>query len=202
MKSGKVRFMEKRTDYFVLVNEENRLPEGFEDTVEWIPAENVAGNQFLVEKKTYEAFLRLQEDVLKNCGIQTVLLGSYRTIQKQEEIFERYIAKGGLEYASKYAAKPGHSEHHTGLAIDVGIFLEGKLYRGVEELLSLDHLFAVIQKKLPQYGFLLRYPKGKETVTKIGYEPWHYRYIDSPEIATEITERGICFEEYHLRQKL
>ena len=50
-------------------------------------------------------------------------------------------------------------------------------------MLAVVHLFEIIHKKLPKYGFLLRYPKGKEDVTKIGYEPWHFRYIDSPEIA-------------------
>jgi D-alanyl-D-alanine carboxypeptidase len=183
-------------DYFVLVNEDNRLPRDFEDTVELIPTENVAGDQFKVEKKTYDAFCGLQEDILKNDGIQTVLLGSYRTIKRQEEIFKRNLNELGLEFTSKYVAKPGCSEHHTGLAIDVGILLEGKLYRKKEELLSIEHLFQIIQKKLPRYGFILRYPKGKESITKIAYEPWHYRYIDSPQIAQEITDKGICLEEY------
>ena len=189
--------MGKNTDYFVLVNEDNKLPDGFEDTVALIPTENVAGNRFQVEKKTYDAFCCLQEDILKNDGIQTVLLGSYRTIQQQEEIFEKNLMEFGMEYTCKYVAKPGCSEHHTGLAIDVGILLEGKLYHAREDLLSVDHLFKIIQKKLPKYGFLLRYPKGKESITKIAYEPWHYRYIDSPQIAQEITDKEICFEEYH-----
>ena len=187
---------EKNPDYFVLVNEDNRLPNGFEDTIELIPTENVAGNKFKVEKKTYDAFLGLQEDVLKNDGIQTVLLGSYRTIKQQGEIFERNLSEFGLEYTRKYVAKPGYSEHHTGLAIDVGILLEGKLYRTKEELLSVKHLFEIVHKKLPLYGFILRYPKDKESITKIAYEPWHYRYIDSSQIAQEITDKGICFEEY------
>ena len=187
---------EKNPDYFILVNEDNRLPNGFEDTVELIPTENVAGKQFKIEKKTYDAFCALQEDILENDGIQTVLLGSYRTIKQQEEIFERNLNEFGLEYTSKYVAKPGCSEHHTGLAIDVGILLEGKLYLTKEELLSVDHLFEIVQKKLPRYGFILRYPKGKESITKIAYEPWHYRYIDSPQIAQKITDSGICLEEY------
>ena len=189
-------------DYFVLVNEDHRLPDGFEDTVERIPAENIAGNQFQVEKRTYDAFLRLQQDVLKNNGIQTVLLGAYRTIKQQEEIFERHLNEFGLEYTSKYVAKPGCSEHHTGLAIDVGILLEGKLYRTQKELLSVDRLLEIVQKKLPLYGFILRYPKDKESITKIAYEPWHYRYIDSPQIAQKITDKGICFEEYWQEEKI
>ncbi|MBQ8339119.1 MAG: M15 family metallopeptidase [Clostridia bacterium] len=195
-KRGAIMSETKNPNYFVLVNEDNRLPNGFEDTVELIPSENIAGNQFQIEKKTYDAFCALREDVLKNDGIQTVLLGSYRTIEQQEKIFKSNFEKFGLDYAKKYVAKPGYSEHHTGLAIDVGILLEGKLYRTKEELLSVDYLFEIIQKKLPRYGFILRYPRGKEAITKIAYEPWHYRYIDSLSIAQEITDKGMCFEEY------
>ena len=73
---------------------------------------------------------------------------------------------------------------------------DGKLDRTIAHLLQIDPLFQTVQAKLPKYGFILRYPKEKEAVTKIGYESWHFRYIDSPEIAQEITARGICFEEY------
>lgn len=187
---------EKNLNYFVLVNEDNRLPNNFEDTVELILTKNFSGTQCKIEKKTYDAFCCLKEDILKNYGIQTVLIGSYRTIKHQEEIFEINLNEFGLEYTSKYVAKPGHSEHHTGLAIDMGIILDGKVYTSKEDLLSLDHLFEIIHKKLPKYGFILRYPKGKEPITKIAYEPWHYRYIDSPLIAQEITDKGICLEEY------
>ena len=187
---------EKKPDYLVLANEDNRLPYNFEDTVERISVVNSVGDEYEIEKKTYEAFLRLQEDILKNDGIQAELISVYRTVKQQEESWNRYLNLFGLEYTKKYVAIPGHSEHHTGLAIDVGIIVNGKLHRTVAELLSVDHLFQTIHAKLPQYGFILRYPKGKESITKIGYEPWHYRYIDSPELAKEITERGICFEEY------
>lgn len=187
---------EKRPDYLVLVNEDNRLPDDFEETVEIISVENAIGDKYQIEKKTYEAFMRLREDLLKNDGIQTELISVYRTIRQQEETFNRYLNKFGIEYANKYVAKPGHSEHHTGLGIDVGIMVEGKLTRTIEELLGVDDLFQTVQAKLPKHGFILRYPKGKEPVTKIGYESWHFRYIDSPEIAREITDKGICFEEY------
>ena len=187
---------EKRPDYLVLINGESRMPDGFENTVELISVQHGNGSTLKVERKTYEAYLRLQADLLENDGIQTVLLESYRTVEKQEAIFARYLEKGGLEYAAKYVAKPGCSEHHTGLAIDVGIVWEGKLYSSVEQMLSVDDLFGVVQKKLPKYGFILRYPKGKTEITKIAYEPWHFRYLDSPEIAREITDKGICYEEY------
>ena len=186
----------KHPDYLLLVNAENKVPEGFAETVELVPAENVAGDRFLVEKKTYAAYLAMEEDVRKSYGIQTVLLNSYRTIEMQTNSYEHYMKLCGEEYTKKYVAYPGCSEHHTGLAIDVGVLLDGKVYRTVEELLEVDHLLKKVWEKLPQYGFILRYPAGKEPITGIGYEPWHFRYIDSPEIAREMTEKGICFEEY------
>lgn len=183
-------------DYLVLVNGEHRLSDDFEDSVELISVENAVGESYKVEKKTYEAFLRLREDLLENHGIQAELISGYRTGETQQAIFDNYTKRFGLEYARTYAALPGHSEHHTGFAIDVGILQDGKLSHLIADLLSYVEPFQIIHAKLPKYGFLLRYPKGKETITKVGYEPWHFRYIDSPAIAKEITDQGICFEEY------
>ena len=186
----------KQPDYLVLINGTHGLPEGFVDTVELITVGNAVGEPIQVEKKTYEAFLRLQEDLRENDGVEAGLSNSFRTVEKQEEIFERYTREFGLAYAETYAARPGHSEHHTGFAIDVGVTLDGKFYRSIEEIFSVEHLYTIIQRKLPKYGFILRYPRGKEDITKIGYEPWHFRYLDAPEIAAEITDRGLCLEEY------
>ena len=135
--------------------------------------------------------------MLKNDGLQIELISVYRTIPQQQDTWNNYLEKFGLEHTKKYVAVPGHSEHHTGMAIDVSIVVDGKIVRGAKNLLEIDRLFKPIQDKLSAYGFFLRYPKGKEGITKINYEPWHFRYIDSPEIAREITNRGICFEEYH-----
>lgn len=187
---------EKKPDYLVLINGENRLPDGYEDTIELATIVNAAGDQHQIEKKTYEAYMRLREDLLKNDGIQIELTSVYRTVKFQKEIFDKYLKNFGLEYAKKYVATPGYSEHHTGLAIDVSIMVDGEFRFSIAKRLTMDHLYKPVQEKLAQYGFILRYPKGKEAITKIDYEPWHYRYVDSPEIAKEITEQGICFEEY------
>jgi D-alanyl-D-alanine carboxypeptidase len=183
-------------DYMILINSENKIPEGFLDTVELVEVENPEGSRFRVEKKTYQAFLKLQADIRENHGLEIALLNSYRTLEAQQKAFDNYFYKFGLAYAEKYAARPGCSEHHTGFAIDVSFWQDGKLTHSAQELLKLDDLFRVVHKKLAKYGFLLRYPKGKEEITKINYEPWHYRYIDDPVIAQEIADRGICFEEY------
>ena len=188
--------MGNETNYQILINSENKIPEGFLDTVELVEVENPEGSRFRVEKKTYEAFLKLQADIRENDGLEIALLNSYRTLEAQQKAFDNYFYKFGLAYAEKYAARPGCSEHHTGFAIDVSFWQNGKLTHSAQELLKLDDLFRVVHKKLAKYGFLLRYPKGKEEITKINYEPWHYRYIDDPVIAKEIADRGICFEEY------
>ena len=180
----------------ILVNPEHRLPEGFADTVEIIDAENCVGEKCKIEKKTYEAFLRLRENIMANDSLQIELLFVYRTLEKQEEVFERFTRIHGPEYAKTYVSVPGHSEHHTGLAIDVGFYLDGAVDHANATLFSLVEQFAAVHKKLPKYGFILRYPKGKEDITKIGYEPWHFRYIDDPKIAKEIYDKRICFEEY------
>ncbi len=193
----------KKPDYLILINEDNRLPDGFEDTIEIISVKNAFDEEYKIEKKTYEAYLRLREDLLTNDGIHIELDSVYRSVERQVMIYQSYIDEHGLEYAKKYAAKPGHSEHHTGMAIDVGIVKSGKFYRSIEELLSVDDTFREVHKKLAKHGFILRYPADKKNITKIGYEPWHFRYIDSPEIAKEITDKGICFEEYfELKQSI
>lgn len=183
-------------DYMVLLNEDNRLYDGFESTVEIISVTNAFGEKHRIEKKTYEAFMLLRDDLIKNDGIQTELISVYRTIDDQIATFKEYVDLFGLEYAKKYVAKPGHSEHHTGFAIDVGVVIDGKLIKDEQKLLTLTDIYCKIQAKLPCYGFILRYPKGKEAITKIAYECWHFRYIDSPKIAKEITHKDICFEEY------
>lgn len=187
------------TDYLVLVNGEHRLPEGYENTIELVTVTNTEGKTYDVETRTYEAFCRLQKDLLQNDGIQAELISAYRTVARQQKTFDNYVTKFGVEYATKYAAKPGHSEHHTGLAIDVGILQDGKIPYTIEDLLRVNHLFRVVHAKLPKYGFILRYPEDKKHITKVGYEPWHFRYIDSPEIAEEITGKGLCLEEYHTK---
>lgn len=189
--------METKTlDYMALINEDNAMPKDFLDNTRLITVPNGAGEEIQVEEKAYEAFLRLRQDLLDNDGIQIELLTSYRSVKRQEEVFELNLQKYGMEHTRKYVAIPGHSEHHTGLAIDVTILHDGILPRLRADLLAMDDLYRIVHKKLPLYGFILRYPDGKTPITKIGYEPWHFRYINNPEIAKEITDRGICFEEY------
>ena len=183
----------KKPDYMILLNHTHRLPEGFEDTITLLNVENAAGEAYQVEEKAYDAFLRLREDLMENDGLQIELLSVYRSIERQERTWARTMETKGEE---KYVAIPGHSEHHTGFALDVGFMLDGKISHINADLFSYDPMYQIVHKKMPKYGFILRYPADKESITKISYEPWHFRYIDDPVIAQEITDKGICFEEY------
>lgn len=184
------------TDYMILVNKQHLLPENWENTVELETANNSFDDrEFLVEKEALKAFNLLREDLLAE-GIDIELDSTYRTVAYQEELMERFKKEYGEEYALATVATPGASEHHTGLAIDVCIIKDGVVIDENEDMIAEREIFARIHEKLPQYGFILRYPEGKEDITGYGFEPWHFRYIGNVEIATEIFEKGITFEEY------
>ena len=101
--------------------------------------------------------------------------------------------KYGMDYANKYVAMPGTSEHHTGQAIDLIIKKDDKWIVDNNELCNEVEIFDKIHRSLKYFGFILRYPKGKEDVTGFPYEPWHIRYV-SEEVAMNIGNKTL--EEY------
>ncbi len=138
----------------------------------------------------YEAFKKLVDDASKK-GYYIRNNSAYRSYDYQNSLYSNYKILNGLAWADKWSARPGHSEHQTGLALDVGV--KGKLsldsFEGSNE-------FIWMRDNAHLYGFILRYPKGKEYITGYGYEPWHYRYV-GVDVATYIYENNITFEEYY-----
>ena len=185
----------KNIDYLVLVNKQNKLPDDWEDKIELVDVYTGLDETYQVEKKTAEAYEKLKED-LKEDHIIIELDSTYRTVKRQQEIWDEFEQEKGIEYAKKYVAVPGTSEHHTGLAIDVKLVKNGKIIQDNDEMTNERELFSKIHAKLAKYGFILRYPEGKEDITGYGSEVWHFRYIDNPTIAKEIMNKGITFEEY------
>lgn len=186
---------ELKTNYMVLVNKQSKLPENWESTIELVDVYTGLDETYKVEKKTAEAYKKLKED-LYNDHIIIELDSTYRTVKQQQEIWDEFEQEEGLEYAQKYVAVPGTSEHHTGLAIDVKIVKDGKIIEDNGEMTAETETFSKIHAKLAKYGFILRYPIGKEDITGYGAEVWHFRYIDNPVVAKEIMDKGITFEEY------
>lgn len=187
----------KGIDYLVLVNKQNKLPDDWEDTVELVEVKNAYDEDIKVEKKAYEKYLELKEDLAKD-GITIELDSCYRSVQRQQDLWDEWSndPEKGPEYVQKYVAVPGYSEHHTGLAIDICLKINGKLVYENEDMIKETEIFAKIHAKLAKYGFILRYLDGKDAITGYSYEPWHLRYIDDKDIAKEIMDNGLTFEEY------
>ena len=113
----------------------------------------------------------------------------YRSYELQENLYTGYVASHGQESADLESAKPGHSEHQLGLAMDLSI--DGTL----DESFGLTEQFDWLQENAYKYGYILRYPKDKVYMTGYAYEPWHYRYV-GVEAATIIHNEDITYEEY------
>ena len=198
----------KETDYLVLVNKENKLPDGWEDVVKLVKVKNdvedfkltkdqdyIRDREFEVEEKTYEAFQKLQKALYDKDGIIILLDSTYRSVARQQEIWDEFMEDKGEEYTKKYVAVPGYSEHHTGLAIDICIVVDGKVINDNDEMIAQDKIFAKIHKRLAKYGFILRYPEGMEEITGYSYEPWHLRYVGK-DVAKAISDREWTLEQY------
>ena len=129
-----------------------------------------------------------------------VPVSGYRSQEKQQQIWDDTLAKQGLDFTKQYVARPGCSEHQTGFAID--------LAAAADEIDPICPYFpdtgscGEFRRLAAQYGFIQRYRRGKESLTEISEEPWHFRYVGAPH-AQLIESNGLCLEEYSafLRQK-
>ena len=182
-------------DYLVLVNKENKLPEDWEGKLETVHITNSLGDDVEVEKKAYDAYLGLK-GALEKDGVKVDLDSARRSVAAQQDIVVRFTEKYGEDYVKRYVAVPGYSEHHTGLALDLYLNIDGKDVYLNEDMVEYPEVWAKIHEKLADYGFILRYLEGKEAVTGYNYEPWHIRYVGSADIAKKITEKGQTLEEY------
>ena len=189
-------------DYLALVNKLNPLPDGWEDALETVHVTNSVGDDVEVEKQAYGAYSALKADLEQNDGIYLELDSARRSVAAQQDIMDRFTEKYGADYAAKTVATPGYSEHHTGLALDLYFRIPGDdgeftdVYYN-EDMMKPEYegVWSAIHAKLADYGFILRYLKGKEYITGYGYEPWHIRYVGDARIAREIMARpGMTLE--------
>lgn len=119
-------------------------------------------------------------------GISLSIISGFRSYDRQSQIYNNYVARDGQAAADTYSARPGYSEHQTGLAMDINS-LEQSWGQTAEGIWLAAHC--------AEYGFILRYPAGKEGVTGYMYEPWHVRYVGT-ELATAIMDADLTLEEY------
>jgi len=180
----------------VLVNKEFALPDDYN------PSDLVYPNvRFTFKEKIEKRMMRSEAakalenlfDGAEKDGIYLAGVSAYRSHKTQTALFNRYVERDGEEKAKTYSAVPGHSEHETGLAIDVS-GSDGKC--AAEDCFGDTKEAEWLAKHASEYGFIIRYPEGKDSITGYKYEPWHIRYV-GVDIATEIADRGITLEEYY-----
>ena len=142
-------------------------------------------------KSTAEAAKAMFE-AAKEDGITLLGASGYRSYEVQESLYNSRVVNEGQEEADRYTAKPGQSEHQTGLALDI----LSEDYQDMDDNFDSTEAYAWLKENCYKYGFILRYMKGKENITGFLYEPWHYRYIGNSEVAKEIMDRNLTFEQY------
>lgn len=182
--------------YLLLVNKWNPIDRDYSlDLVE-------LRNGHSVDIRAYPDLQDMMDDARAE-GLQPIICSSYRTNQRQRDLFknqvDKYLALGlteeeAEEQAAKWVAVPGTSEHQTGLAVDIVALDYQILDEGQEDTPEQKWLMENSYK----YGYILRYPTEKSDLTGIHYEPWHYRYVGK-EVAKEIYDLGICLEEYLMK---
>ena len=180
--------------YTVLVNKDNKFKDSQFSKYNLISTKNELDEDIEVEEEAYNHFLLLKEH-LKELDIYIDIDDSFRSITSQEEIYGDFLENKGQEYCDKYVAVPGFSEHHTGLAIDIMLKVNDNYIRDNKDLLEFKDTFKKIHENLYKYGFILRYPEDKESITGYSYEPWHFRYVGEYP-AKIMYENNLCLEEY------
>ena len=129
-------------------------------------------------------------------GLRKIIVDSgYRPYEYQQVIFYKSVAEKGLEETLRLVSLPGSSEHQTGLAIDIA-YMDNGVY--IEKTSDEDPEIKWLKENAYKFGFILRYPEGKEDVTNIQYERWHYRFV-GVEMATILYAEGITLDEYYER---
>lgn len=184
--------------YMKLVNPDVSVTSDFINSVDLteINERYTSGSQSskYLDSRIVDSFEKMCKDAARD-GVTLISVSSYRTYSYQQNLYNNRVRRCINEGLSEADAKkkaativalPGTSEHHLGLAIDIN---------SVEESFENTDAFRWLQKNAENYGFIMRYAKDKQNITKIIYEPWHYRYV-GVEHAKAMNDLGMCLEEY------
>ena len=178
----------------ILVNKSNSLSRNYQPDDLVIPNirfDNIADD--MVQYVRYDAAIALEElfQSAESQGINLIAVSGYRSYSYQDNVYRNEVNTVGRIEADKYVAKAGESEHQTGLSMDILSDEYLSLDDGFENTIA----FSWLENNMSKFGFILRFPKGKEDITGYSYEPWHIRYVGIS-AATEIMEEGLTLEEY------
>ena len=145
----------------------------------------------LLEREAVQALSRIMEQIDGWRYIAPV--SGWRSLEEQLEIYTDSIRENGRSFTEKFVAMPGHSEHQTGLAIDLGLLQPEIDF--IRPAFPYEGICQKFRELAPAYGFIERYPAGKELITDIAHEPWHFRYVNTPH-SEVMAFKGLTLEEY------
>ena len=134
----------------------------------------------------------IMKSAAKEVGLDINIRSGFRSTETQTMLYNNYVQRDGIEKASKYSAKPGHSEHESGLAIDIS---NGDYVKSIGDWFNDTPQAQWLYENAHKYGFILRYPQGKEDITGYKYESWHYRYV-GVEHSKHFNQNNLTLEEY------
>ena len=174
----------------ILVNKYRYLPKDYVPN-NLTQTKEYAKSLMRLNIEAYEQFRKMAADAYKEDSFKLRIVSAYRSYHYQEKLYNNYLKYDSQDKVDTYSARPGFSEHQTGLAIDID-----------NEILDYNHFhltmeFTWMQNNAYKYGFILRYPLGKEKITGYKYEPWHYRYVGK-KIAQYLHNHDITFDEYYM----
>lgn len=196
---GNSETVENPYDILALVNKEHALPADYDPEDLVIPNVRYPFTEELPKKQLREIAADALEELFDGADqdeLELFAQSGYRSYDRQDAIFASNVEQHGEEAANNFSARPGQSEHQSGLTMDVtssevNYDLVVEFGETPEGLWLTEHAH--------EYGFIIRYPEGKEDITQYQYEPWHLRYV-GVKVATDLFEQGITFEEYMQQQ--
>ena len=185
--SGESDSQLKYVDGILIVNKSYSLPKDYVPTNTYKSAQGLRYCSECLDITTYEQYKKMEADVT-SLGMHIWIQSGYRSYELQQDLYNGYVERDGKLAADTYSARPGHSEHQTGLAFDLNSISDDFQYTNEGKWIH-DNAW--------RYGFILRYPKGKEEKTGYKYESWHLRYVGI-DLATELYNNGdwITLEEH------
>jgi len=187
------------SDLLVVANKSRSLPRDYVPDDLVVPEVRFTFEEFHPKKQLREDAAEALEKLFAAAtddDIYLFAISGYRSYDTQEQIFQYNVERmGSVEAANRFSARPGESEHQTGLAMDVSTREMGF---ALEEALGETTAGKWLVANAAQFGFIIRYPEGKENITGYQYEPWHLRYVGE-DAACEIMANGLTLEEYLTR---
>jgi D-alanyl-D-alanine carboxypeptidase len=181
-------------NYSMLVNKYHSLSSTYEPddlvSIEWKYRLGGATDYKYIRSEVNDAYVEMWEAAYQD-GIYLLVDSGYRAYDKQESVYNEYQTNKGTKYADSIAARPGYSEHQTGLALDI----YSKECTSASTFKD-SNTYAWLMENAYKYGFILRYPSGSSSLTGYNYESWHYRYLGK-ELALKVHNEGITYDEYY-----